>query len=48
MGTLHAELLSLQQAVEAYRAVRAPGSHMFLDNRLTDGGEAASLACRAG
>jgi hypothetical protein len=31
--------LSLYQAVEIHRAVRRRGSHIFLDNRLTDGGK---------
>jgi hypothetical protein len=31
--------LSLYQAVEAHRFVRRRGSNIFLDNRLTDGGE---------
>jgi hypothetical protein len=38
--------LSLQQAVEAHRVVRRRGFHIFLDNRLTYGGEAVSLMHR--
>jgi hypothetical protein len=38
--------LSLQQAVEAHRVVRRRGSHIFLDNRFTDGGEVVSLMRR--
>jgi hypothetical protein len=34
--------LSLQQAMKAHRVVRRRGSHIFLDNRLTDGGEVVS------
>jgi hypothetical protein len=38
--------LPLQQAVEAYSIVRRRGSHIFLDNRLTDGGEFVSFTGR--
>jgi hypothetical protein len=37
----------LQQAVEAHRIARRRGSHIFLDNGLTDGGEVASLTRRS-
>jgi hypothetical protein len=32
--------------MEAYRVVRRRGSHIFLENRLTDGGEIVRLARR--
>jgi hypothetical protein len=35
--------LSLYQAIEAHRAVRRRGSHVFLDNRLIDVGKVVSL-----
>jgi hypothetical protein len=38
--------LSLQQAVEAHRIVRRRCSHIFQDNRITDGGEVVSLTRR--
>jgi hypothetical protein len=38
--------LSLQQAVKAHKVVRRRGSHIFLNNRLTDGGEVVSLTRR--
>jgi hypothetical protein len=34
--------ISLYQAVETHRVVRRRGCHIFLDNRLTDGGEVVS------
>jgi hypothetical protein len=37
---------SLEHAVEARRVVRRQGSHIFLDNRLTDGGEVVSFTRR--
>jgi hypothetical protein len=39
-------MLSLYQAVKAHTAVGRRGSHIFLHNQLTDGGEAVSLTCR--
>jgi hypothetical protein len=36
----------LLQAVEAHRVVRRRGCHIFLDDRLTDGGEVVSLTRR--
>jgi hypothetical protein len=38
--------LSLKQALEAHMVVRRRGSHIFLDNRLTDDGEVVSLTSR--
>jgi hypothetical protein len=38
--------VEVRVAVEALRVVRRPGSHIFLDNRLTDGGEVVSLTHR--
>jgi hypothetical protein len=38
--------LSLQQAVKAHRVVRRRGSHIFLDNRVAEGGEIVSLTRR--
>jgi hypothetical protein len=35
--------LSLEQAMETHRVPRSRGSHIFLDSRLTDGGDAVSL-----
>jgi hypothetical protein len=35
--------LSPYQSVEVHRAVRRRGSHIFLDNRLTDGGKVVCL-----
>jgi hypothetical protein len=32
--------------MEAYRVVRRRGSHIFVDSRLTDGGEVVSLTCQ--
>jgi predicted RNA binding protein YcfA (HicA-like mRNA interferase family) len=34
--------VSVSQAVEAHKLVRRRGSHIFLDKRLTDGGEVVS------
>jgi hypothetical protein len=33
----------MYQAVETHRVVRRLGSHIFLENRLTDGDEVVSL-----
>jgi hypothetical protein len=35
--------LSLHEAVEAHTVMRCRGSHISLDNQLTDGGEVVSL-----
>jgi hypothetical protein len=39
-------MLSLLKTVEAHTVVRRRGSHILLDNQLTDDGEVVSLTLR--